>query len=193
MEFGTFDPQTFQFHSLGRAGTNNSDGTIPAFNPVDGRLMLISKADDQPQLQVFKNGKMEFARPLVRNGAKLQVGPFLDIARDGKTVLSAYCAESAATTNCECGLLEIPLSDAPLRFTPLFQAKENDKEDLIFAQPSLSHDGKAWAIGTALLYLQNESLKPEDSALFLVDLGNSKRPVTKVPIQVPAERKRLVH
>ena len=193
MEFGTFDPLTFQFNSLGRAGTNVADGTIPFFNPADGRLLFISKPEEQPQLQVLKNGQTEFTRPLARTGDKLQIGPFLDLARDGKTVLTAYCAVQEAATNAEYGLLEIPLSDAPLRFTPLFHAAPAKDTELLFAQPSLSHDGKTWAIGTACLYLQDESLKPEDCALFLVDLSKSNRPVTKLPIQVPSQRNRLVH
>ena len=190
-EFGTFDPQTLQFHALGQAGTNVSEGTLPAFNPADGRLILVAKSGEQLQLQVLKNGQTEFTRPLARTGAKLEAGPFLDFARDGQIVLTAYCAVDEATTNGEYGLLEIPLTDAPLRFTPLFHAPQIQDAGLLFAQPSLSHDGKTWALGTACLYLQNESLTPEDCALFLVDLSKASRPVTKVPIRVPAVRKPL--
>src|SRR5262249_18220663 len=158
----------------------------------DGRLRLISKTGEQLQLEILKAGKIEMTRPLVRDGATLEVGPFLDLAPDGQTVLTAYCATFAATTNSEYGLLEIPLSDAPPRFNRLFDAKQGDMKDLIFAQPSLSHDGRTWAIGTGCLYLQNESLKPEDCALYLVDLSRAKRPVTKIQIPVPAGRKPMV-
>ena len=192
-EFGTFDPQTMEFKLVGTAGTNVTEGTIPAFSPADGRLIFIGKTGEHPQLQVLKNGQPEFTRQLTYTGGKLQTGPFLDLARDGKTVLTAYCADLAATTNAEYGLLEIPLSDAPPRFTPLFHSARSEDAELLFAQPSLSHDGKTWAIGTAFLYLQNESLGPDDCALFLVDLSGSNRPVTKVPIPVPPQRKRMVH
>jgi hypothetical protein len=193
MEFGTFDPKTMEFKPTGFTGTNVCNDTIPAFNPADGRLLFVGKTGEQLQLEIFKDGKSEFTRPLAHGGDTLEVGPFLDFAPDGKTILTAYCASSAATTNSEYGLLEIPLNDAPPRFTPLFQAKQNKEADLLYAQPSVSHDGKTWAIGTACLYLQNESLKPEDCALFLVDLSKAKRPVTKIPIPVPAERKPPVH
>jgi hypothetical protein len=194
-EFGTFDPQTMEFKPLGSVGTNVCNDTLPAFNPADGRLLFVGKTGEQLQLQIFKDGKSEFTRPLARGGDTLEVGPFLDFAPDGKTILTAYCATLAATTNSEYGLLEIPMGDAPLRFTPLFHARNSKDAELLFAQPSLSHDGKTWAIGTACLYLQNESLKPEDCALFIVDLSNAKRPVTKIPIPAPAERNRnrLVH
>ena len=191
MEFGTFDPETMQLRVLG-AETNVTEGTVPAFDPASGRLTLVTKADDQLKLQITKNGTTEFARALGHSGGKLKVGPFLQPAPDGKTVMTAYCAEIAARTNSEYGLLEIPLNSEPLRFTPLFTVTNQDDAGLILAQPSLSHDGRTWAIGTACLYLQNESLKPDDCALFLVDLSKPDRPVTKVPIQVPAQRKRLV-
>jgi hypothetical protein len=193
MEFGAFDPQNMEFKPLGIVATNIGNDTIPAFNPADGRLLFVSKIGEQLQLQIVRNGSVEFSRPLERRGEKLEVGPFLDLAPDGKTVFAAYCAESAATTNSEYGLLEIPLNDAPPRFTPLFHAESTGNANLLFAQPSLSHDGKTWAIGSACLYLENKSLKPGDCALFLVDLSKAKRPVTKIPIPVPAERKPLVH
>ncbi len=194
-EVGTFDPQTGQFNPLVRTGTNVAEGTLPVFDPADGRLIFISQTGDTLQLQVVKNGQTEFTRPLARDGVKLQTGVLLDLTPDGKTVLTAYCAVPQAKTNAEYGLLEIPLSTAPLRFTPLFRAGQ-DKDAgaaLVYAQASLSHDGKTWAIGTACLYLVDESLKPENCALFLVDLSKSSRPVTKVPIQVPTKRKPLTH
>jgi hypothetical protein len=191
MEFGALDPQTLEFKSLGQVGTNVAEGTLPAFNPADGRLVFIGKTGEQ--LQVVKDGQTEFTRPIARPGEKLELGPFLDLARDGKTVLSAYSAVAEAATNAEYGLLEMPLSDAPLRFTPLFHSTQTKDSQMLFAQPSLSHDGKTWAICTAFLYLQDESLKPEDCALFLVDLSKADRPVTKVPIPVPAQRRPLAH
>ena len=192
IEFGTFDPQTMEFKPSGTTGTNVCDGTMPAFTPGDGRLVYVSKTGEQLQLEVFKDGRPEFTRPLARSGAKLEVGPFLELSPDGKTVLTAYCATSAATTNSEYGLLEIPLNDAPPRFTPLFHAQPDKDFGLLYAQPSLSHDGRTWAIGTACLYLANVSLKPQDCALFLVDLSKAKRPVTKILVPVPAERKPFV-
>jgi hypothetical protein len=192
MEYGTIDPQTVEFKSLGQVGTNVSDGTLPAFNPTDGRLMFIGNSGEQLQLQVRQSGQTELTRPLVRSGEKLQVGPFLDFSRDGKTALTTYCAVQG-TNKTEYGLLEIPLSEAPLRFTPLFHGQRTENAELLFAQPSLSHDGNTWAMGTAFLYLQNETLEPESCALFLVDLSGPNRPVTKVPIPAPAQRKPLVH
>jgi len=195
VEFGAIDPHTLEFQGLGKATNNDwhGKGSFPAFNPADGRSIFIGKTGEQLQLQVFQHGQTEFSRPIECHGEKLELGMFLDLARDGKTVLTAYCADSDTRTKAEYGLLEIPLSDAPLRFTPLFHGTRAEDVGMLFVQPSLSHDGKTWAIGTALLYLQNESLGPEDCALFLVDLSGADRPVTKVPIRVPPQRKPMVH
>jgi hypothetical protein len=192
-EYGVFDPQTMQFKSCGFAATNVADGTLPTFDPAGGRLIEVVKLDDLPHLQIRKSGQIEWTRPLARGDDKLEFGPFLDLAPGGKTVVTAYCAVSQSTTNAEYGLLEIPLSQAPLRFTPLFHTLKTDNSELLLAQPSLSHDGKTWAMGTGCLYLQNDTLKAEDCALFLVNLTKANRPVTKVSIPVPADRKKLIH
>ena len=58
-------------------------------------------------------------------------------------------------------------------------------------QGGLSHDGRAWAAASAYLWAQNEKIANEDCGLFLVDLTDAKRKVTKVAIPVPANRKEL--
>jgi hypothetical protein len=191
-EYGLFDPETMQFKPAGTLPDEVADGSIPCFNPADGRVAVASKGEDQLKFQIFKDGKVELTRLLSLPGGNLEVGPFLDFAPDGKTVFAAGCIVTESKTNSEYGLLEIPLNDAPLRFTPLFHADHSGDGDLIFAQPSLSHDGKTWAIATSYLYRQNQSLRAEDCALFLVDVSKAKRPVTKVPVPVPPQREKLL-
>lgn len=191
-EFGTFDPKTMEFKPLASLPEAGEKGTMPVFNPADGRVVFIEEKDGQLMLKVAKDGKDEFSRPLIMVDAKLEVGTFLDIARDGKTVFTAACSKTETGTNSAYGLLEIPLNGAPLRFTPLFHIDETSDNELMFAQSSLSHDGTTWAIATSYLYRQNKSLRAEDSALFLVDVSKAKRPVTKISIPVPPERKKLL-
>ncbi len=100
-------------------------------------------------------------------------------------VFTAYSSKVDGQTNSECGLLEIPLDEKPLRFTPLFQVRGEDV-NLLFAQPSLSHDGRTWAISSAWLAAKDKSsLRPEDCALFLVQVDRSRPKITKVPIPLP--------
>jgi hypothetical protein len=199
IEYGLLDPGKMLFKTVGFTGNYkvmNKPGLFPLFNPTDGSVFFVDaagkEAHEMPQVYVVKDGKVVFSRLLSRPGGFYIPGPFLAAEPDGKTLMAAAVAASEGQTNGEYGLLEIPLNDAPLRFTPLFRAEVGKEGELIFAQPSLSHDGKTWAVSTAFLYMQNESLKPEDCALFLIDLSTSKRPVTRVPIRVPPEREPLL-
>lgn len=193
MEFGTFDSQTKVFKPTVTLNEITDNDSLPTFSPKTGQIIFVSEDKEKGlTLKVFKGGTVKFSRDLKVDDKKLGVGPFLDLTPDGETVLAVYGALPRGQTNCEYGLLEIPLSKAPLRLTPLFHADTNEDIGLLFAQPSLSHDGKTWAIATSYLYRQNKSLTPEDSALFLVDLSKAKRPVTKVPIPVPPDRKKLL-
>lgn len=189
---GSYDPAAMVFRPLTSVAAAGGDAPLPFFNPADGRVIWIAEKDGELNLQVLKGEKVELNRPLTLPGGKIRTGPFLAVTPDGKTALAAAGVLTETKTNSEHGLLEIPLSDAPLRFTPLFRTTHGDDGDLIFAQPSLSHDGETWAIATSYLYQQNKSLRAEDSALYLVDLSKAKRPVTKVPIPVPPKREKLL-
>jgi hypothetical protein len=190
--FGAYDPATMEFKPVSSLAADGGEVPLPCFNPADGRVIWIVQKDSQLNLQVFKKEKVELTRPLTLPGGTLKTGPFLALAPDGKTVFTAACVVTDNKTNSEYGLLEIPLGDAPLRFTPLFRATCDDDGELIFAQPSLSHDGKTWAICSSYLYRQNHALNSDDCALFLVDVSKAKRPVTKVAIPVPPQREKLI-
>jgi len=188
-ELGSIDPQTLQFKPAVVLVSKGSEGTFPAFNPRKGQIAVISALGERRELQIFENGGLKFTRALTRGDEKLAVGPFLDITPGGDRVLTMYRRLLGEETNAEYGLLEIPLNDVdPLRFTPLFRMKPKSDEELMLAQPSLSHDGRTWAVATTNLYLDNEALKSEDCALYLVDVRKSVRPVNKVAIKPPPRR-----
>lgn len=188
-ELGSIDPQTLQFKPAVVLVSKVSEGTFPAFNPRKGQIAVISALGERRELQIFENGGLKFTRALTRGDEKLAVGPFLDITPGGDRVLTMYRRLLGEETNAEYGLLEIPLNDVdPLRFTPLFRMKPKSDEELMLAQPSLSHDGRTWAVATTNLCLDNEALKPEDCALYLVDVRKSVRPVNKVAIKPPPRR-----
>jgi hypothetical protein len=58
----------------------------------------------------------------------------------------------------------------------------------MYFQGAISHDGKAAAVASTYLACGDKGLKPDDCALFLVDLKDPNRKVTRVPIPMPAER-----
>jgi hypothetical protein len=86
------------------------------------------------------------------------------------------------------GIIEIPLSDAPVREITLIKGLRTKEQDLgFYFQAAMSHDGKTAAVASTYLACLEE-FKPEDCALFLVDLSDPNRKVTKVPITMPARR-----
>jgi hypothetical protein len=84
-----------------------------------------------------------------------------------------------------CGLLEIPLNGQPPRFVALFEPDSDLEDALVYFQVGVSSDGKAAALASTYLALQHEKLKPSDCALFLIDLSDARRKVTKVPVPLP--------
>jgi hypothetical protein len=93
------------------------------------------------------------------------------------------------TNTASFGLLEIPLESGPLRDTVLIRDAEVER-DMAPAcfQIDVSHDGRTAAVSSAYLACLNDDFRPEDCALFLVDLTDPKRKVTKVSIPMPSER-----
>jgi hypothetical protein len=84
------------------------------------------------------------------------------------------------------GLVEIPLDGSAIRKTTLISDSEiEDKKNLTVFQIDLSHDGKTVAVESLWMAYGDKPIKAEDCALFLVDLGDPQRKVTKVPIPLP--------
>jgi len=189
-DFGTVDPQTLAFTprlTLRDEPGNNGDGTFPHFDPLTGKIYLISGEKTNAQLCIRQDGVEKFTRRLTRGNDKITVvGPWLDLGPKKDRVFTACSSQAAGQTNCEYGLLEIPLNDQPLRFTPLFQMPA-DTDGFLMAQPSLSHDGRTWAVSSAWLGVKKKSaLRPEDCALYLVSVDRLLPKITKVPIPLPA-------
>ena len=189
-DFGVVDPQTLAFTSrltLRSDTGNGGDGTFPHFNPATGQIYFIGGEKTNAQLCVRQDGVEKFTRRIARGSDKITVvGPWLDLGPKKDRVFTAYTSQAAGQTNCEYGLLEIPLNEQPLRFTPLFQVPA-DTDGFLMAQPSLSHDGRTWAVSSAWLGAKKKSaLRPEDSALYLVSVDRSRPKITKVPITQPA-------
>jgi hypothetical protein len=189
---GTYDPETRHFQHIRTLPEVAGDCPLPYFNPASGQTLRLIKTNSQIRLQVFQEDKLTLERPLELPGGHVQASQLPDVSPNGRTAYLAACVVTETKTNSTYGLLEVPLTDAPLRFTPLFQANVSDDGDLLLAQPALAHDGRTWAICSSYIYQQNASLRPEDCALFLVDVSKAKRPVTKVPVPVPPQREKLI-
>jgi len=184
-EFGTINPDTLAFQSQLLFTNQINEGTFPAFHPRENEIIFLAGNSTNLELQVQRAGATVFSRHLARPGCELKVtGPWLDLGPQKDRVFTAYLSKADGQTNAEYGLLEIPLNEKPLRFTPLFHTSSDDSS--LLAQPSLSHDGRTWAISSAWLAARDKSaLRPEDCALFLVQLDRNPPPVTKHLIPLP--------
>ncbi len=185
-ELGVIDPETLAFQPQLTLTNQPGEGTFPAFDPRTHEIMFVSGPETNQELQVWRGGVKKSTRAIARAGCEVKVaGPWLDLGPNKDRVFTAYSSKADGQTNSECGLLEIPLDEKPLRFTPLFQVQGDDVNSLL-AQPSLSHDGRTWAISSAWLGAKDKSaLRPEDCALFLVRVDRSRPQITKVPIPLP--------
>jgi hypothetical protein len=186
-EFGVIDPETLAFQPQWTLTNQPGEGTFPAFHPREHEIMFVSGRGTNQELQVLRDGEKKFSRTITRPGCEVKIASlWLDLGPKKDRVFTSYTSQAEGRTNYECGLLEIPLNETPLRFTPLFQVQSDDMISLL-AQPSLSHDCKTWAISSAWLGAKNKSaLRPENCALFLVQVDRSRPKITKVPIVLPA-------
>jgi hypothetical protein len=88
----------------------------------------------------------------------------------------------------EFGVAELPLDGASPRYTPLLSATINKDDSGGVFQLDPSHDQRTIAAASTFLGISGGSrsrMKPEDCALYLVDLSRADRRVTKVPVAVP--------
>jgi hypothetical protein len=194
LEVGIVDPETLAFtRTLTLTNSFGEGGLLPSFDPRNQRAIYVAGEGTNLHLQVQKPEGVELDRLLTPPGARVMVGPWLDLGPRGDRVFAGYIRLPEGAEEAEYGVVEIPLSREPLRWIPLFRAKPAEDGDLLYAQGSLSHDGQTWAVCTSYLYLENKSVKAEDCALYLVEVGQTKPKVTKVPITPPANRRELVH
>jgi hypothetical protein len=183
---GSLDPETFEqteimhFKETETAGFAIAlDGKQVAFLPKDTNTVLF-----------LRSGKPEVTLPLrtfappnfsYGNGA---------FSPKGDLLFAAF--EHPDGTNTSYGFLEIPLDGGPIRQTTLIHnaklTEGEDKSNVSLFQIGLSYDGQT--LGVASTYLdpiEQKLVRSEDCALFLVDLSDPARKVTKIPIALPVK------
>ncbi len=167
-------------------------------NPTTREILFTTGDTDkgsEQAIHLIKDGAEQFNRTLTRPGCELKIWDFKAMwnqAPRKSRAFAAYASQTEGQTNWEYGLLEIPLNDQPLRFTPLLHLQRVRGQDelaiiSIYAWPGLSHDGRTWAVSTAwLAALGDNAPRPEDCALYLVRVDGARPKITKVPIPLPA-------
>jgi hypothetical protein len=184
--FGRLDLETLALTPI-MSFTNQLKGFF-AFDPQARRVAFAQEKGDQCELVVLEKGVPVLTRLL---GAKGENWAFSSAAFTPRG--DALCASFRRTVEGQkgaaYGLVEIPLNNSAIRqVTLLSTAETGDDSNALLFQAGISHDGAMAAVASTYLACQIEALKPEDCALFFIDLKDPKLKVTKVAIPMPARR-----
>jgi hypothetical protein len=185
--FGWLDPEDFSRTVLMATTNRLRDETRIAYDR-EGRTLVYLEADDgMANLTVWRDSQVACSRSVDTYSEKLAVGNVILMA-SGKSVLATF-ARANGTNATSYGLLEIPFDEAPAREVILIEeAPMRGEEGVGYFQAALSHDRKTVAIASTYLGVEDKGIKPEDCALFLVELSEPDWMVTKVPIPMPARK-----
>lgn len=187
------NPDTFALQLVMRWTNYVADKGFLAFNRDGSKVAFAEERGVGLAVTVVSGGKVEVSRPIELKDEKLAFSPVAAFSPKDDCVYAAFRRTSEGETNASYGIVEFPLRGAPPRWTTLLTTSGKGKEDAImFFQPTLSHDGRTLAVASTYLPLQDETVRSDGCALFLVDLSDPQRKVTKVQIPPPGERRRLI-
>lgn len=186
------NPETFAVQSIMRWTNQVADKGFLALSRDGSKVAFAEERGDGLAVTVVSGGKVEVSRPIRLKDEKVGFGLVAAFSPKDDCVYATFRRAPEAGTNASYGVVEFPLNGTPPRWTTLLTASgKGNEEAAMFFQPTLSHDGRTLAVASTYLLLQDETVKPDDCALFLVDLSDPQRKVTKVKIQPPPERARL--
>ncbi|MDO8544548.1 MAG: hypothetical protein Q7S40_29250 [Opitutaceae bacterium] len=157
-----------------------------AVSPDTRRVALLANHDGQQSFYIFEDQKLARTIPAaLPTDSLLVMHPRFSL--DGRTLYATFIRKASnpakEETAHQAGILEVPLDGAPSRQVPLFTVSDNSNLEAANGfQLDVSHDGKTLAVCSTFL---KEALKPEDLALYFVDLTRADRKVTKIPIAAP--------
>jgi hypothetical protein len=184
--FGRLNPESFSRTPL-MTITNELHGESAFAYDNEGKTIAFLQPGDTNRLLVLRQGKPAWIRTIDAKGAKWAFGN-AGLSPKGDMLWATYMKQ-VGTETVSYGLLEVPFSEEPVRETTLLTLPQPVESDKVFYfQGSVSHDGKIAAIASTYLACTAKEFKPDDCALFLVDLSSPDRKVTKVPIPLPANR-----
>lgn len=184
-EFGLIDVDTWDLKPTARFELDESlkDAELAAVSP-DGKW-AIGHQEDPPQVLFLEGGEVKRRVALGGEGEEVSVNVFA-ISPRNHTAYAPYWKKTKGDTHIEAGILELPFPDGELRRVPLIGRVElGEGAGAWCFQPSVSHDGKTLAIASTYLVAGDAQVAKNDCALFLVDLSDPGRQVTRVPVPWP--------
>jgi hypothetical protein len=186
IDVGTINPDTFVRTRMYQITSKEFDASARDFIiSRDGkRLAYFGGGETKPIVEVFENGQPMKSRPLTSGDQTLELGS-AQFSPRGDVLYASFMSPGSGGTNTMLGILEIPVNGAAVRRVMLIpDAGKVDSKSALFFQLDVAHDGKALAVASTYLAVDN-ALNAVDCALFLVDLTDPQRKVTKVPVPQP--------
>ncbi len=184
-EMGVIDLDTWELKPVSQIKLEKDlgDDGMVVVSP-DGKWAL--GYDEEKVEVVFIENGVEKSRVAVCGEAeKVSLGVFA-ISPISRTAYAPYFREHEGGTNVSVGIVEFPFPRGEPRRTVLIERMEEpDDGEALYFQPSVSHDGKTLAIASTYLVAGDQQTKKDDCALFLIDLTDAERKVTRVPIEQP--------
>lgn len=188
-EIGRLDPDSFRQTRLWEMegtgpGERRDQKWLAAFSRDGRQAAVLPREGTNLSVRLLGRAEGEHVLPLKFEDEQLEFGNACFSAQSDFLYVS--CA-STRGTNYTYGFLEIPLDGKPVRRTTLLSGPSTDLEGAVaYCQIDLSHDGKTLAACSTIFALAEKSPpKPEDCALFLVDLTKPEHKITKVPVPSP--------
>lgn len=156
-----------------------------AFEPHGDRLALPATGADKEARILICNprGVEQILKPEFPNPAS-QMGN-LDWSRDGKTLYAGISTPSEKKDIKQLSLGEIPLAGGPVRLTPVVRVHDSSDDGF---EISISPDGSTIVASTE--YFDKGKIDPADRGLFLVDLRDPERKVTRIQYPPMASEKK---
>jgi len=184
--FGRLNPDDLALSPLASFTNDLAEDSFFACDPE--RCAFLEKAQPLPQLVVLEDGRPVFRRPIGAKGEELNFASAV-FSKRGDSLLAGFRRKRDGQPGASYGLMEIPLNDQPVRETVLISTSAaGDSGEAAFFEFGISHDGKTAAAASTYLACGDKDFKAGDCALFFIDLSDSNRKVTKVPIPLPKQR-----
>ena len=162
------------------------DASVFAVSRDGTRLAVLSESENSrdPLISVFQNGRLLRKLPMdsETNGID-EIGTF-EWSKDGNTLYCIYAKNLHKGDSHQFGIVEVRADGSAMRAIPLFSGDIGRfDEDIFVSQLDISHDGKTLALAST--YHGGPDFKPEDLALYFIDLSRADRRITMVPIPLP--------
>jgi hypothetical protein len=191
-EVGFLDPETFALTPIVRLDADESlgDGGLLALSRDGHTAAFVAENGKQPVILFKESRKPAQKSPkLAADDEKLSLVS-AQFSPRGDVLYASFMQAHGEATNSALGFLEVPADGKPARRVTLIQRGPEAKEEAAFYfQIGVSHDGKTLAVASTYLAFAEGTFRSDDCALFLVDLSDPQRKVTKVPIPLPPKPK----